>query len=97
MQLDFLSVSSAEFMADPGGVIVSRASLGDWFKKKRWFMDKEAEILAIEIEDVFTMEVGENFSIYGFMILFHLHKRNNSDVEIATKKYSDNHKYKYCN
>lgn len=87
MQLDFLSVSSVEFMADPGGVIVSRASLGDWFKKKRWFMDKEAKILAIVIEDVFTMEVGENFSIYGFMILFHLRKRNNSGVEIATKKY----------
>lgn len=71
MQLNFPSVSLAEFAANPGLVA---AALGDWLKEKRWFMDKDTAIQSLAIEDSFRLVVDEQSFVSAWILQFRLRK-----------------------
>ncbi|MHC1742807.1 MAG: hypothetical protein AB9873_07215 [Syntrophobacteraceae bacterium] len=76
MQLEFPSFSITELKSNPGNVLFSHPRSVDWLKSKRWFMDKDAEILEITSDDWFQVEIDESTSICGQILALRLGRQS---------------------
>ncbi len=84
MQWDLPSIRTAELRSSLGEILVSHPPWLDWLRSKRWFMDKDAEILYIAFEDRFLVDVDDGTWICGVILVLLL--QHESGIEYQ-KRY----------
>lgn len=81
MQLACASITVSELRSSPGNTLFRHPLVRGWLKSRRWFMDKDADILDIETVDSFRIDVDEGATLCGLVVLFCLRQEFSTEYE----------------